>query len=506
MARVPSKHARDQPLDWEVSLKDKDKKLKPQALAKQKLDLPTQRGSVNNASQLSSSPGVSGRQGQSKEHGSGSSLVSSSQKIGTVGEDRRPVGKTRAVDYSSTARQYDYSRNYDSISKLSSGFMTEENYPDATSEKELGNEYFKQKKFNEAIDCYSRSIALSPTAVAYANRAMAYLKIKRFQEAEDDCTEALNLDDRYIKAYSRRATARKELGKLKESIEDAEFALRLEPQNQEIKKQHAEAKSLYEKEILKKASGALKSSIKGVQNAGKSKAVVNGHVQHIQPVSSGSQSTGVAPIQEDSAKDNGQSPMDTLMSMKELESNNMRTKGQEVDGSHEGAIQSSGLENVKRNHRTHKQELLASVQELASRAASRAKSEAARNITPPNSAYQFEVSWRGLSGDRALQARLLKATSPLALPLIFKNALSAPILIDIIKCIATFFSEEMDLAVKYLENLTKVARFDMIIMCLASTDKADLLKIWDEIFCNKATPTKYSEMLDKLRSRYCVKK
>ena len=49
--------------------------------------------------------------------------------------------------------------------------------------------------------------------------------------------EALNLDDHYIKAYSCWATARKELGKLKESIEDAEFALRLEPNNQEIKKQ-----------------------------------------------------------------------------------------------------------------------------------------------------------------------------------------------------------------------------------------------------------------------------
>ena len=43
--------------------------------------------------------------------------------------------------------------------------------------------------------------------------------ICRFQEAEDDCTEALNLDDRYIKAYSRRATSRKELGKIKESME-----------------------------------------------------------------------------------------------------------------------------------------------------------------------------------------------------------------------------------------------------------------------------------------------
>ncbi|KAA8545252.1 hypothetical protein F0562_020036 [Nyssa sinensis] len=504
MARVPSKHGRDQTLDfqgflnnlqdWELSNKDKDKKLKPQTLADQKLDLPMQRARENITSQLSSGPGVGGRQGQLKDPGTGRSRVSSSQKNGIVGEDRRPTGETAAVNYSSSARQFDYSRNYGSISNLPSGFITEESSPDAASEKELGNEYFKQKKFKEAIDCYSRSIALSPMAVAYANRAMAYLKMKRFQEAEDDCTEALNLDDRYIKAYSRRATARKELGKFKESIEDAEFALRLEPGNQEIKKQYAEAKSLYEKEILKKASGALRSSVKGVQNPGKSKVEANGHVQPIQPVSSGSQGTEV---QEYCAKDrSGRAPMDTSMSGEEIESRSMRTKEQEVDGPHEGAIQSSDLECVKRNHRTGKQELTASVQELASRAASRAKAEAAKNITPPNSAYQFEVSWQRLSDDHELQAHLLKAISPVALPQIFKNALSAPILRDIVKCVATFFSEEMDLAVKYLENLAKVPRFDMIIMCLSSTDKADLLKIWDEVLCEKATPSEYSDMLD----------
>lgn len=48
------------------------------------------------------------------------------------------------------------------------------------------------------------------------------------------------------------------------------------------------------------------------------------------------------------------------------------------------------------------------MQELAARAANLAKAEAAKNISPPNSAYQFEVSWRGLSGDRTLQAHLLK--------------------------------------------------------------------------------------------------
>lgn len=53
----------------------------------------------------------------------------------------------------------------------------------------------------------------------------------------------------------------------------------------------------------------------------------------------------------------------------------------------------------------------ASIEHLASRAAARAMAEAAKNMTPPTSAYQFEVSWRGFSGDPSLQARLLKVFS-----------------------------------------------------------------------------------------------
>ncbi|CAB4274756.1 unnamed protein product [Prunus armeniaca] len=99
---------------------------------------------------------------------------------------------------------------------------------------------------------------------------------------------------------------------------------------------------------------------------------------------------------------------------------------------------------------------------LASRAASRVKAVAAEKITPPNLAYQFEVSWR-FSGDNARRTSLLKAISPSALPQIFKNALTVPILLDII-------NEEMDLAVNYLDNLTRVPRFDTLIMFLSSSD------------------------------------
>lgn len=49
-----------------------------------------------------------------------------------------------------------------------------------------------------------------------------------------------------------------------------------------------------------------------------------------------------------------------------------------------------------------------SVQQLAARAAALATAEAAKNIVPSTSAYQFEASWRGFFGDRNLQARFLK--------------------------------------------------------------------------------------------------
>ncbi|KAB5556127.1 hypothetical protein DKX38_007036 [Salix brachista] len=235
-----------------------------------------------------------------------------SQASDLIGEDGRSKGKTSAADSSrSGSGQYDYKRNFGAINHLSSSFTTDEVSVDATSEKELGNE---------------------------------------FREAEDDCTEALNLDDHYIKAYSRRATARKEMGKLKESIEVYPLLLLWE-----------------DKFILLSLSFTLGYFI--------------------------------------------------LLCI-----------------------------------------------------SSRAMAEAAKNITPPNSAYQFEVSWRGFSGDRALQTHLLKVTSPSALPQIFKNVLSVPILIDITKCVASFFIDDMDLAVKYLENLTKVPRFGVLIMCLSSTD------------------------------------
>lgn len=68
-------------------------------------------------------------------------------------------------------------------------------------------------QYEAAVDCYSKSLELQQTAVAYANRAMARLKLadkipSRAQEfllaAEEDCSAALAIDGHYVKALQRR--------------------------------------------------------------------------------------------------------------------------------------------------------------------------------------------------------------------------------------------------------------------------------------------------------------
>ncbi|XP_027537999.1 RNA polymerase II-associated protein 3 isoform X2 [Neopelma chrysocephalum] len=104
----------------------------------------------------------------------------------------------------------------------------------AIAEKDLGNGYFKEGKYEAAIECYTRGIAADGTnALLPANRAMAYLKIEKYEEAEDDCTQALLLDASYSKAFARRGAARVALGKLKEAMQDFESVLKLEPGNKQ---------------------------------------------------------------------------------------------------------------------------------------------------------------------------------------------------------------------------------------------------------------------------------
>lgn len=81
--------------------------------------------------------------------------------------------------------------------------------PECDSEgwKNKGNAHFRKGDFEQAKECYSQSIALSPSSIGFGNRAMAFLKLGLNEQAIEDCSESIKLDPRYLKAYQRRGTA-----------------------------------------------------------------------------------------------------------------------------------------------------------------------------------------------------------------------------------------------------------------------------------------------------------
>ncbi|CAB3368615.1 Hypothetical predicted protein [Cloeon dipterum] len=102
--------------------------------------------------------------------------------------------------------------------------------------KDKGNALFKEQKYTEAIDEYSKAIELFPKvngqlqelAKFYQNRAAAYEQLRDYQRAKEECDKAIEYDPVYVKALIRRSKVNENLGNLVESLEDVTSACILE--------------------------------------------------------------------------------------------------------------------------------------------------------------------------------------------------------------------------------------------------------------------------------------
>ena len=89
-----------------------------------------------------------------------------------------------------------------------------------------GNNAFGAARYEEAVGLYTDALGHTPrSAVLYANRALALLKLAANVEAEEDCDAALLIDPGFVKAMLRRAQARHASEKYEGALEDLEAAL-----------------------------------------------------------------------------------------------------------------------------------------------------------------------------------------------------------------------------------------------------------------------------------------
>jgi serine/threonine-protein phosphatase 5 len=95
--------------------------------------------------------------------------------------------------------------------------------------KNKGNEFFKQHKYQEAVDCYTKAIDIQPTAVYLSNRALNHIHLENYGSALEDAEHAIKIDPSFAKAYYRRGTARLALAKIKDALEDFQKVVQLCP-------------------------------------------------------------------------------------------------------------------------------------------------------------------------------------------------------------------------------------------------------------------------------------
>lgn len=106
--------------------------------------------------------------------------------------------------------------------------------------KEEGNIAFKNEKWKEAIELYSKAINLihetnSKNLVVYLkNRAAAYLKLGNYEGALEDCNEALEIVPTDPKALYRRCQALEALNRFEEAYRDATQIFKDDPNNKAI--------------------------------------------------------------------------------------------------------------------------------------------------------------------------------------------------------------------------------------------------------------------------------
>ncbi|KAM4883344.1 RNA polymerase II-associated protein 3 [Thomomys bottae] len=359
----------------------------------------------------------------------------------------------------------------------------QQNKQQAISEKDLGNAFFKEGKYERAIECYTRGIAADgANALLPANRAMAYLKIQKYEEAERDCTQAILLDGSYSKAFARRGTARTFLGKINEAKQDFEMVLLLEPGN----KQAVTELSKLKKVLIEKGHWDdvfLDSTQR--QNV-------------IRPIDKPPPLRSTKPLKKILIEETGNliETVDVQQSWTVAESHplNVANVGAasgsmgKKSSSPEGHLPSSDTPRAKvlkieeisdtslpQPHVTLKQDVCQSFSEKISIKVEQTPTQFLTAGLPsvPANSFQLESDFRQLKSSPEMLYQYLKQIEPSLYPKLFQKNLDPDVFNQIIKILHDFYieKEKPSLIFEILQRLSELKRFDMAVMFMSEPEK-----------------------------------
>jgi len=331
------------------------------------------------------------------------------------------------------------------------GELPEDIETNFNEEKDKGNKAFREGNYHDAIRHYTAAESANPISpVPPANRAMAQLKLKNYQAAKADASVALELQEAgplqpsykqlRCKILLRRATANKELMLLALAAEDFAMVLETDPSNAIAKAELADLKTKYHITPpigpSSSRSGSGRGRIEVVAERGsQGSPTQNGTAPHAQVREKRARPTS---LQDETALvELPEHVMDTLVSK--------------------------------------------------------------WNSYPPRSASEFERAWKSLKGNKLGMAKYLLdivGESRLAGG-VLGETLTPQLLEEIIDVLSVAVSTDAAVSrpvADLLLSMTKVSRFDMLLMFLSPSDKRPFSMLMDTLRRNCVDPHKISAL------------
>ena len=106
----------------------------------------------------------------------------------------------------------------------------------------------------------------SKLAIYHANRAACSLHLNRPADCVEDCTVAIMLNPKYVKAYLRRASAHEVLEQTEDALKDAKVALEIDPRSAAARREVARLQKI-EDERLEKLKEETLGKLKDLGNS-----------------------------------------------------------------------------------------------------------------------------------------------------------------------------------------------------------------------------------------------
>ena len=101
--------------------------------------------------------------------------------------------------------------------------------------KEKGNHLVQERKYQEALDCYTKAIELDKNdPILYSNRSAMYYNLNDFENALLDAEEAIYLKPDYAKAYLRKGNALEKQYKYQEALDTYKTGLQKDKNNTQL--------------------------------------------------------------------------------------------------------------------------------------------------------------------------------------------------------------------------------------------------------------------------------